>query len=113
MNVVQVMQARHLRFYDQAFGKDKAFWEAASPTLQVTSSAAPLLAVCSSRRDDSCAQAHSLKARADALGVRVQVLPQDLSHSQINEHLGLPGDYTRAVDAFLAPLLRPAGSTAS
>lgn len=113
MNVVQVMQARHPRFYDQAFGKDKAFWEAASPTLQLTAGAPPLLAVCSSRRDDSCAQANGLKARADTLGVRVQVLPQDLSHSRINENLGLPGDYTGAVDAFLAPLLWPAGGAAS
>lgn len=109
MDVVQVMQARHMRLYDQTFGKDTAFWEAASPTLQLAPGAPPLLAVCSSRRDDSCAQANGLKARADALGVRVQVLPQDLSHSRINENLGLPGDYTTAVDAFLAPLLWPSG----
>jgi hypothetical protein len=29
------------------------------------------------------------------------VLPQDRSHEQINEQLGLPGAYTDAVDAFL------------
>ena len=107
MDVVQVMKARHFRLYDQAFGSDPAIWAAASPTLQLTADAAPLLAVCSSRRDDSCAQAKGLKARADALGVRVEVLPQDLSHKQINEELGLPGAYTQAVDAFITTLYRP------
>ena len=104
MDVVQVMQARHFRLYDQAFGNDPAIWAAASPTRQLAAGAVPLLAVCSSRRDDSCAQAKGLKARADALGVRVEVLPQDLSHKQINEQLGLPGAYTQAVDAFIATL---------
>ncbi|MGB4344548.1 MAG: alpha/beta hydrolase [Moraxellaceae bacterium] len=107
MDVVQVMKARHYRLYDQAFGNDPAIWAAASPTLQLTADAVPLLAVCSSRRDDSCAQANGLKARADALGVRVEVLPQDFSHKQINAELGLPGAYTQAVDAFIATLYRP------
>lgn len=111
MDVVQVMQARHLRLYDQAFGNDPAIWTAASPTLQLTADAVPLLAVCSSRRDDSCAQANGLKARADALGVRVEVLPQDLSHKQINAELGLPGAYTEAVDTFIATLRSPPGTT--
>ncbi len=113
MNVVQLMQARHLRLYDQAFGTHKATWEAASPTLQLTAEAPPLLAVCSSRRDDACLQANGLRHRATELGVHVQVLPQDLSHRQINETLGLPGAYTRAVDAFLQPLLQPTAATPS
>jgi hypothetical protein len=29
------------------------------------------------------------------------VLPEDLSHAQINAELGLPGGYTAAVDAFV------------
>lgn len=107
MDVVQVMQAQHLRLYDQAFGNDPVVWAAASPTRQLAVGAVPLLAVCSSRRDDSCVQAKGLKARADSLGVRIEVLPQDLSHKQINEQLGLPGAYTQAVDAFIATLNRP------
>jgi len=31
----------------------------------------------------------------------VQILPQDLSHAQINQQLGVTGDYTRQVDRFL------------
>jgi len=33
------------------------------------------------------------------------VLPQDLTHEQVNATLGLPGAYTEAVDGFMAGLL--------
>jgi len=36
--------------------------------------------------------------------VRVEVLPQALSHGDINEQLGLPGPYTAAVEGFLRSL---------
>jgi arylformamidase len=107
MDVVTLMQAHHLRLYDQAFGKDKAVWEASSPVQQLSANAPPLLAVCSSQRDDACPQAHVLQTRATTLGLSVQVLPQNLSHREINETLGQPGDYTRAVDTFLNSLLSP------
>ena len=44
--------------------------------------------------------------RAQAFGVTVQVLPEDLSHMQINRTLGEPSDYTRAVDAYLATAVK-------
>lgn len=66
--------------------------------------AAPLLGVCSTRRHAACGQAQNFAARARTLGVRVQVLAQDLSHGEINEKLGLPGPYTEAVEAFLHSL---------
>jgi hypothetical protein len=34
----------------------------------------------------------------------VQVLPEDLSHAEINATLGEPSSYTTAVDRFLASL---------
>lgn len=107
MNVVQIMEGRHLRFYDKAFGKHPSDWQRASPALQLVKEAPPLLAVCSSQRDDSCRQAEGLQARGKALGTRIEVLPQDLSHGEINAKLGLPGAYTEAVDTFLHSL-RPA-----
>jgi arylformamidase len=66
--------------------------------------AAPLLAVCSTRRSDSCAQAQQFVQQATALGVRASVLGQDLSHRDINQQLGLEGGYTRAVESFMAGL---------
>ena len=37
-------------------------------------------------------------------GGRAEVLPQDLDHGDINAHLGLDSDYTRAVEAFMGSL---------
>ena len=65
---------------------------------------APFLAVCSSRRMESCGQAEAFAAKARGFGTRVEVLPQDLSHGAINQTLGEPSAYTAAVDRFLASL---------
>lgn len=105
LDVVALMSARHARLYDRAFGADPAFWRAASPHHALTAGAPPVLAVCSTeRRDDSCAQARAYATRAQALGVRASVLPQSLSHAEINWRLGLEGDYTEAVERFIASL---------
>lgn len=107
MDVVQMMQLpRRPRLYDRAFGDDRGDWIAASPYHQLARGAPPLLAVCSSRRRDACPQARALAAKAATLGVRVQVLPQDLSHLQINQVLGAPSAYTDAVVAFVEKVLR-------
>ena len=41
-------------------------------------------------------------ARLRTLGGHASVLPEDLSHAQINAELGQPSAYTGAVDAFMA-----------
>jgi hypothetical protein len=63
-----------------------------------------MLAVCSTRRGDSCAQAQAFSQQALVMGVRVQVSGQDLSHGEINKNLGLAGNYTDTVEGFLATL---------
>jgi arylformamidase len=104
LDVVQIMQARHMRLYDGPFGSDPAFWRQVSPVHVLQAKAAPLLAVCSTRRSDSCAQARQFVDRATALGVHARMLGQDLSHRDINQQLGLEGDYTRAVESFMGGL---------
>ncbi|MNW19828.1 hypothetical protein D3C71_2199780 [compost metagenome] len=64
-----------------------------------------MLAVCSSRRLDSCPQARALSRRAAGFGVAIEVLPEDLSHMQINRELGEPSAYTAAVDNYIDRLL--------
>ncbi|TFW10271.1 alpha/beta hydrolase [Oxalobacteraceae bacterium OM1] len=103
-DITQIMQGRHMRLYDQAFGRDPAVWRAASPVYALTAKAPPMLAVCSSRRSDSCAQADGFIAKAGSLGVRAEKLEEDLSHREINETLGLDGPYTAAVERFMATL---------
>lgn len=104
-DVEQAMQARHMRLYDDAFGADPAFWRAASPYAQLSREGVPLLAVCSSRRADACPQARHYAAKAGQYGMRVQVLPKDLSHREINETLGQAGPYSEEVDQFIRGLL--------
>lgn len=104
-DIVALMQRRHFRLYDQAFGADPAKWTTISPAAALVAGAPPLLAVCSRGRiDQSCAHAREHAARAQALGVRVEVLPQPLSHGDINGKLGHPSAYTEAVERFLASL---------
>ncbi len=105
MDVAGIMQKNHYRFYDKAFGKDAAYWQAASPLAVLTGDAKPMLLVCSSvRRDQPCAQAWAFAAKAADLGIRSEVSEQALSHKDINRTLGLPGAYTDAVETFMASL---------
>jgi len=105
LDVESLMERRHLRLHDGAFGADRAYWRSVCPEHQLSAGARPLLLVCSTQRgDDSCGAARRFAARAEALKVRATVLPQDLGHGDVNRTLGLPGAYTGAVDAFLASL---------
>jgi arylformamidase len=106
LDVVTLMGQPHARLYDQAFGRDPAYWRAASPWHALSSDATAMLVVCSSRRDDSCPQAESFVARAISLGVKATALAQDLSHRDINMRLGLEGAYTERVEAFMWRLIK-------
>lgn len=104
LDVEEIMTARHPRFYDRAFGKDPGYWRTASPLHVLAQGRTPILAVCSSRRDNACPNARGFAEHARRLGVQAQVLPEDLSHREINERLGEEGGYTDAVEAFLRGL---------
>ena len=106
MDVPQMMEKPLLPdVYAAAFGSDPKFQRAASPFHQLTRQALPMLLVCSSRRPDSCPQGRALAQKASSHGVPMQVLPQNLSHGEINDQLGLPSAYTRAVSAWIDRLL--------
>ena len=105
MNVPAAMRARHPRLYDDAFGSEPAHWAALSPFHQWTVGAPPLQMVCSTRRaDQPCTQAEAMARHVRSQGGRAEVLPQALSHGEINARLGLDSDYTRAVEAFMGSL---------
>jgi hypothetical protein len=100
-NVYPFLETR----YREAFGTNKAGWVAASPYHRLDDSAAPWLGVCSTtRKDDPCGQAQAYADKSNGLGVEAAVLPEDKGHGAINEELGLAGDYTQDVEAFLASL---------
>lgn len=103
-DIAAIMGQRHVPLYDRAFGADPAYWSSVSPLARLQPGGRPLLAVCSTRRQDSCPQAQGFAERSAALGARVQLLRQDLGHGEINAQLGSPGAYTEAVEAFLSGL---------
>jgi arylformamidase len=105
LNVVEIMENRHLRLYDRAFGRDPRGWRSASPFHALTIATRPLLLVCSAQRSDSCSQAHRFAAKAKSLNGSATVLEKDLSHGEINALLGKDPDYTREVESFLAQLV--------
>ena len=101
LDVPTIMTHRHFGLYDRAFGADRHDWAALSPIAQLARATPPMLAVCSSRRQESCGQADRFAAKANGLGGKVRVLREDLSHIEINATLGDASDYTAQVDAFL------------
>jgi acetyl esterase/lipase len=102
MDVEQIMQRRHLRLYDAAFRNDPSYWRRVSPMEQLKGKpAAPILIVCSTRREDSCPQGRAFAAKAAHFGGQAEVLPVDLSHAEVNDFLGAKSAYTNGVDAFL------------
>jgi arylformamidase len=104
LDVPAIMNARHFPLYDRAFGSNPADWAAASPFQQLHQASAPILAVCSSRRDNSCPQAKVFAAKARGLGGQAEVLPLDKTHGEINAQLGNDPDYTATVERFLGRL---------
>ncbi len=106
-DLVEIMQGKHHRMYDRAFGKDRAFWTDGSPYHRLTTAPAPMLLVCSTRRDDACPQAQPFASKVVNLGGRAVVLPVDMKHGEINKELGLPSDYTNTVETFMRSLGLP------
>ena len=105
LNAPVVMSLPHYPLYDEVLGSDPAFWLAISPYQAVTGAQPPYQFVCStSRPDRPCLQAQGMTAHVQALGGRAEVLPQDLTHGEINANLGLESGYTHSVEGFMASL---------
>lgn len=104
VDVVQIMQHPHLPLYDAAFGTDPRYWLATSPLQALRQRPAPVLAVCSSLRSESCPANQAFIDKVRVLGGRGRLLPQPLSHGAINARLGENSAYTRSVEMFLGTL---------
>ena len=105
MDTPTLMHAKHLRLYDRAFGNEPNYWQSLSPYHQLSTKRMPFLAVCSTKRDDSCPQAKSFLEKASGLGTQTLLIPMDLSHQDINMLLGKQEAYTTLVDDFLTHAL--------
>lgn len=97
------------KLYTDAFGSDPAYWRSVSPQQQLGRQGLPMLLVCSSTRrvpTAPCDEARKLAARASALQVPMQVLPQAMDHGEINHDLGEDSGYTRAVSDWIDRLAK-------
>lgn len=103
-DVAQIMQRQHYRFYDRVFGSDPVTWAADSPTTQLSARIPPFLAVCSSKRQDSCPPATEFVAKAASFGGHAQTLQEDKTHAELNKELGADPAYTAQVEAFMSHL---------
>lgn len=101
MDTPMLMNAKHMRLYDQVFGNDPVYWQSLSPYHQLTTKRMPLLAVCSTKRDDSCPQAEKFLNKASTFGTKTVLLKENMTHKEINQLLGKDPAYTKAVDDFL------------
>jgi arylformamidase len=104
LDVVEIMEARHARLFDRAFGRDREYWKAVSPLHALAAPGPPIALVCSTRRGSSCRQADRFVAKASALGMRALVLKENLSHADADGQLGADSAYTREVESFLGSL---------
>jgi hypothetical protein len=107
LDVVGIMENRHLPLYDKAFGASPDYWKSVSPIHRLTGKPGPMLLVCSTRRRLPCEHAESFAAAARERGGKASVLRMPLSHRAINVELGEPGSYTAEVDGFLRTLGLP------
>ncbi|WP_374370706.1 alpha/beta hydrolase [Dongia sp.] len=103
LNVPAIMEKRHFKLYDEAFGTDPAEWNRASPYHRLAGATPPILFVCREGKYP-CREAGAYSAKAKGFGNSVEILPQDKSHGEINWELGEPGPYTDAVEAFMRKL---------
>lgn len=91
--------------YAEAFGKNPAGWEKASPYHLLDQTAAPWLGICSTTRPDNiCSQTQSYVDKSRRTGVMADILPLAKGHQALNKELGEKGAYTDSVEKFMMQL---------
>lgn len=104
-DVVKIMESKHARFYDKAFGSSHDDWKKASPGHHLSSRSVAMFVVCSTRRRNSCQQANAFVEKIASFGVRAVMLEKNLSHRELNKYLGLENDYTNKIESFMLSLI--------
>lgn len=106
LDMVSLMQGKHYRFHERAFGADPAYWQATSPYHQLSREAVPMLITCSTERaDQPCIQARNFVKKLRSMGGIAGVHEAALSHRKMNSYVGLAGDYTFVIEGFISQCL--------
>ncbi len=106
LDLTGLMSGRTLPLFKRAFGSAPAYWKTVSPLDQMDRGAAPVLAVCSTERRNSCSSARSFAKAGRARRVAISVLPVAMSHGEINANLGAPSRYTSEVSRWIDRRMR-------
>lgn len=105
MDTPNLMNKKHLHLYDRAFGNNSEYWQSLSPFHQLKNKRMPLLAVCSTKRDEACPQSKSFLDKAKSFGTKTLLVQEEMSHKDINLLLGEEPTYTKIIDDFLKSVL--------
>ena len=104
-DIRDTMENRPAEIFTKAFGVEPSYWDDMSPLKQVASALEPHFVVCSLKREANvCGGAKTYVEKLKSLNTEATLYPVALSHKDVNEQLGLPSDYTKAVDGFLKTL---------
>lgn len=100
LNVVSIMEKRHLPFYDDAFGSSKDKWFSLSPFYQNPElQNSPMLLICSANRKESCPISYSFIYKMNKFNNKVISLNK--SHSDISSDIGIDLIYSNQLLDFL------------
>lgn len=105
LNVTEIMNKKHFRLFDKAFGNNPDFWVLSSPFHQLKPTAKPFFLVCSAKRTYSCNSNKDFAKKANSMGIYASVDEEDKSHGEINYELGEDAIYTSKIDKFISDLL--------
>ncbi len=100
---VELMGRPHFEFYDKIFGqKDQNYLKELSPKYKISTKTPPMLLVCSTlRADGACKMTEDFAQEASKYQNKVKILKVKKTHAEINDDLGLEGEYTREIMMFL------------
>jgi hypothetical protein len=100
-NTSALMIQSHEAQIDRAMGADPKFWERVSPYHQLKGKVSPFYLVCSSKQDKYCSQGEDFIKKIKSFGGHGEISKIDLSFTELNEQLGINGNYTDQVEKFL------------
>lgn len=104
LDLVSLMQHKHVEFYDKAFGKQPTYWQQASPINYVDGDEAPMFVVCSLQRPYACDNSTRFVDKVNDTGSKAELLKLDMTHNETLEEIGRDNAYTQSIEKFMSGL---------
>lgn len=104
LDLVALMQKKHVAFYDKAFGNQEAYWHKASPLNYVDGDEIPMFVVCSLQRSYACGSSAHFVNTLHQFTSQAELLELDMTHDETLEYIGLDNTYTHAIERFMSAL---------